>query len=78
LEYVGGFTYRIYSRDLDTGETSFMYESIPWTEPYGPTFLSGNVVIWVFAENGDFTEPRLYGARRLTYQTYLPITAKAD
>jgi beta propeller repeat protein len=78
LEYVGGFTYRIYSRDLDTGETSFIYESIPWTEPYGPTFLSGNVVIWVFAENGDFTEPRLYGARRLTYQTYLPITAKAD
>jgi beta propeller repeat protein len=78
LEYVGGFTYRIYSRDLDTGETSFIYESIPWTEPYGPTFLSGNVVIWVFAENGDFTEPRLYGARRLTYQTYLPITAKAE
>jgi hypothetical protein len=46
--------------------------------PYGPTFLSGNIVMWVFVENGDFANPRLYGARRLTYQSYLPVAAKAD
>jgi beta propeller repeat protein len=76
LENIGTLTFRVYGSNLTSGETSVIYESIPWTEPYGPTFLSGNVVIWVFNEN--FTQPRLYGARRLTYQTYLPITAKAD
>jgi beta propeller repeat protein len=72
----GGLTYGIYSRNLDSGETSFIYQSPPQTLPQGPTFLSGNVVIWVFDEN--FSGPRLYGARRLTYQTYLPIAAKAE
>lgn len=78
LEYVGDAPYHVYSRNLDTGETSFIYASIPWAWPYGPTFLSGNTVLWVFAENGDYTEPRLYGARRLTYQSYLPFAVKAD
>jgi beta propeller repeat protein len=76
LENIGTFTYQVNSRNLDTGETSLIYESIPWTEPYGPTFLSGNVVMWVFNEN--FTDPILYGARRLTYQSYLPAIARAD
>lgn len=71
LENIGTLTFRVNGRDLSTGETSVIYESIPWTEPYGPTFLSGNVVIWVFNEN--FTQPRLYGARRLMYQSYLPV-----
>jgi beta propeller repeat protein len=72
----GGLTFGVYSRNLDTGETSPIYESPFLTAPYGPTFLSGNVVIWVFSE--DYSDPRLYGARRLTYQSYLPVAAKAD
>jgi beta propeller repeat protein len=76
LENIGGLTFRVNGQNLTTGETSIIYESIPWTEPYGPTFLSGNVVLWVF--NEDFTQPRLYGAKRLTYQSYLPAIAKTD
>jgi beta propeller repeat protein len=64
---------QIYARNLDTGETTLIYETIPPSMPYGPTFLSGNTVLWVFAEEGNYTEPRLYGARRLTYQSYLPV-----
>ena len=70
--------YRIYGRNLDTGETTLIYETIPPSIPYGPTFLSGNIVLWVFAEEGNYTEPRLYGARRLTYQSYLPAIAKTN
>lgn len=76
LENIGGLAFRVNGQNLTTGETSIIYESIPWTEPYGPTFLSGNIVLWVFNEN--FTQPRLYGARRLTYQSYLPVAAKAN
>jgi beta propeller repeat protein len=78
LEYVGDAPYHVYSRDLDTGVTSFIYESIPWAWPYGPTFLSGDIVLWVFAEESHYTEPRLYGARRLSYQSYLPVVGRAD
>jgi beta propeller repeat protein len=72
----GTTAYRIYGQNLDTGVRSIIYETEPNSLPYGPTFLSGNTVLWVFDEN--FTQPRLYGARRLTYQSYLPIVAKAD
>jgi hypothetical protein len=75
---INGPASQIYARNLDTGETSLIYETIPSSMPYGPTFLSGNIVMWVFVENGDFANPRLYGARRLTYQSYLPVAAKAD
>jgi hypothetical protein len=77
-ESINGPASQIYARNLDTGETSLIYETIPPSMPYGPTFLSGNIVMWVFVENGDFANPRLYGARRLTYQSYLPVAAKAD
>jgi beta propeller repeat protein len=77
-ESINGPASRIYGRNLDTGETSLIYETIPPSMPYGPTFLSGNIVLWVFAEEGNYTEPRLYGARRLTYQSYLPVAAKAN
>jgi hypothetical protein len=71
-----GLTYGVFSRNLDTEETSFIYQSPPSTAPYGPTFLSGNIVLWVFSE--DYSDPRLYGARRLTYQSYLPAVARAN
>jgi hypothetical protein len=77
-ESVGGATYRIYGRNLDTNVTSLIYETTPISIPYGPTFLSGNIVLWVFAEEGNTADPRLYGARRLMYQSYLPIAAKAN
>jgi beta propeller repeat protein len=72
----GTTAYRIYGQNLDTGVRSIIYETKPNSLPYGPTFLSGNTVLWVFDEN--FTQPRLYGARRLAYQSYLPIAAKAE
>jgi beta propeller repeat protein len=68
--------YRIYGKNLDTGVSSIIYETKPDSLPYGPTFLSGNTVLWVFDEN--FLGPRLYGARRLTYQSYLPVAAKTN
>ena len=77
-ESINGPASQIYGRNLDTGETTLIYETIPPSMPYGPTFLSGNIVLWVFAEEGNYTDPRLYGARRLTYQSYLPTVARAD
>jgi beta propeller repeat protein len=74
-ESINGPASQIFGRNLDTGETSLIYETIPPSMPYGPTFLSGNIVLWVFAEEGNYTEPKLYGARRLTYQSYLPVVA---
>jgi beta propeller repeat protein len=72
----GGLTYGVYSLNLDTDETAFIYGSPPQTLPYGPTFLSGNVVLWVFNEN--FSDTILYGARRMIYQSYLPAVARAN
>lgn len=77
-EAVGGAVYRIYARNLDTGVTTFIHEPTPTSTPYGPTFLSGNIVLWVFAEDGNLADPKLYGARRLAYQNYLPFAVRAD